>query len=256
MAGHGCATPLFGNPIPPEEAGTYRSHDDTVIVDPRSCNHSGPGSKRLFCFIERGLVFQEAGPRSGLCFPRRGKSLRIAILVSGGIAPGINAVIDGIVERHVSYHQKARSQKARGGATTRTTPAAMPPHSLHILLFRGGFGGLRDQSPLKPHQLTLSQAADKPALLLQTDAWLDQINDHSSTGGSVISTSRFDAILENAPDRNRLIDEILSTLIKKQVDICYVIGGEGQYEGGPRSCDSRPGKRGTDRGGWDTEDDG
>ena len=57
------------------------------------------------CLIHRGFCFPEAGPREHLYFPPQSNNhnLGVAILVSGGIAPGINAVIDGIVQRHWKY---------------------------------------------------------------------------------------------------------------------------------------------------------
>ena len=38
----------------------------------------------------------------------KAKSLKVAIVVAGGIAPGINAVIDAIVQRHDAYHKAAK----------------------------------------------------------------------------------------------------------------------------------------------------
>ena len=51
------------------------------------------------------LTLPEAGPRRDLHFSPD-QPLRVDIVVSIGIAPGINAVIDGIVQRHFKYATK------------------------------------------------------------------------------------------------------------------------------------------------------
>ncbi len=38
-----------------------------------------------------------------LAYPRIDHDLNVAVIVSGGITPGINAVIDGITQRHYMY---------------------------------------------------------------------------------------------------------------------------------------------------------
>src|SRR5262249_48742082 len=57
------------------------------------------GVTALGKYRENDFHFAEAGPRAKIMrfHPR------VGILVSGGIAPGINAVIDGIVRRHEAY---------------------------------------------------------------------------------------------------------------------------------------------------------
>jgi hypothetical protein len=54
------------------------------------------------------LCFPEAGPRPKVALPVR-KNLRVAIIVAGGIAPGINAVIDAIVQRHDAYRRASNN---------------------------------------------------------------------------------------------------------------------------------------------------
>ena len=39
-------------------------------------------------------------------WPQEGEVLKVGVIVSGGIAPGINAVIDGITQRHYRYAKK------------------------------------------------------------------------------------------------------------------------------------------------------
>ena len=58
-----------------------------------------------------GLTFPEARPRKFLYYPKDHGQLRVGIVVSGGIAPGINSVIAGIVKRHVLYHKAANNPR-------------------------------------------------------------------------------------------------------------------------------------------------
>ena len=66
------------------------------------------------CMIREKIFFPEAGPREFSYFPRKDnkrlikgmQKLKVGILVSGGIAPGVNAVIDGIVQRHRKYAEE------------------------------------------------------------------------------------------------------------------------------------------------------
>ena len=91
-AGETHPTPLLEKYI-----GSFRNPEDTVIVDVRSKYHSpqpGPGES---CLKGKGLTFLEAGPRQTLLHGVE-TPLNVGILVSGGIAPGINAVIAGLIE--------------------------------------------------------------------------------------------------------------------------------------------------------------
>ena len=83
-----------------QEFGDFRPEDAAVIAATLSKYHQ-PVQNRCLC--KQGLTFPEAGPREFFIFPRGQNLLKVGILVSGGIAPGINAVIDGIVERHHQY---------------------------------------------------------------------------------------------------------------------------------------------------------
>jgi 6-phosphofructokinase 1 len=89
----------YNNPLDPEEIGAFPSGNSRVVVDTRMENYGKVSA----------LTLHEARPRAKLRFPIRGggpTELGVGILVSGGIAPGINAVIDGIVERHTLYRNR------------------------------------------------------------------------------------------------------------------------------------------------------
>jgi len=98
------------NPIDASEIGLYRdwNKDDgrrrdeepqVVVSALADLQASGPAS--------RSLTLPEAGPRKFPYYPcSAGGHLSVGILVSGGIAPGINAVIEGIVERQMLYAER------------------------------------------------------------------------------------------------------------------------------------------------------
>jgi len=71
--------------------------------------------------------FVEAGPRKNLYF--NPETVRVAVLISGGIAPGLNTVIESIVERHVGVYGLRLGPLERG----------------IILGFQNGFIGLEDK---------------------------------------------------------------------------------------------------------------
>jgi hypothetical protein len=79
---------MIPNPLVPF-IGKARDANSHVMV---SGLLSGPNTAAV------KLTLPEAGPRETLCYPTNAaKKFRVAIMVVGGIAPGINAVIDGIV---------------------------------------------------------------------------------------------------------------------------------------------------------------
>ena len=108
------------NPITDNSIGTLSDESPRVLLDART----NALTKEI-----NELTLPEARPRKHLLYPRvEGGELGVGILVSGGIAPGINAVIDGIVSRHGLYSEKQN--------------AAGREHSLKILGFREGFRAL------------------------------------------------------------------------------------------------------------------
>jgi len=91
----------FTNPVSQEELGEYRSRDRRkcvtadleVIQALAEKNENMPG-------------FLEAGPREKLAFtsPKRNERLTAAVVTAGGLAPGMNAVVHSIVERHLKTY--------------------------------------------------------------------------------------------------------------------------------------------------------
>lgn len=179
------------NPVLPKVIGVYRKENERIVVDARA-NQSG-----------KPLTFLEAGPRDPLCYPRPGKAeLKVGILVSGGIAPGINAVISGIVNRHSLYAdppEEARNRKTR-----------YSPYTLQIKGFIEGFNALL-------------RGGGNFQLLDR-----DVVAGHVHRGGSMLGTSRAPELLERSQEK-RLVHtrKIIQTLIAENIEILYVIGGDG-----------------------------
>ncbi|MGA7341196.1 MAG: 6-phosphofructokinase [Terracidiphilus sp.] len=176
------------NPITDKSIGTLSDDSPRVMLDAR-------GRAEADGAVD--LSLPEARPRTHLRYPLQpGAMLGIGILVSGGIAPGINAVIDGIVLRHSLYHAR---QCARGRR-----------HSIEILGYREGFKGL-----LRPgvHPQRLNSAAIRGVVEI---------------GGSYLGTSRADELLPGTgPNRNAKLEAAIGRLQNDGVHILYVIGGDG-----------------------------
>lgn len=86
------------NPRRPATLGYYRPEGSAraVLADMDYISH----------FISRGLPvpsFREAGPREHLYFEPR--TVRAAVITSGGIAPGLNRVLHSIAMRHCKTYQ-------------------------------------------------------------------------------------------------------------------------------------------------------
>ena len=183
--------PCIPNPIPVAERGDDRQDGSSIIVDVRGCYHSDFGGHKP-CLAEINLIFPEAGPRGKLFYPHKNRDLKVAIVVSGGIAPGINAVIAGIVQRHSMYHKGEGSQPG-----------------LEILMYRDGFDGIA-----RGRKFTLNETI---------------LKDQSTFGGSMINTSLYDDLLEikNLRKREVLLQTLVRKLAHDKIDILYVIGGDG-----------------------------
>lgn len=178
----------------------HHQQDDvqTVFGDFRADDAEvGAAALRGFNTHKHKLNFPEAGPRMTLRYPLQGHlgNLRVAVLVSGGIAPGINAVIDGIVQRHYKYKEQYG-------------------HALSIIGYRNGFHGVLQGGPqynLSPnHQPgnNLSIATCEIATL----------------GGSVLGTKRMDDLI-NSRQRLATLGNIAAQF--DNIDILYMIGGDG-----------------------------
>jgi 6-phosphofructokinase 1 len=187
----------LGNPVPAEDIGSFRPHNAMVLVDARSKYHQGH-TQAGTCLAKYELVFPEAGPREDLYYPTSNE-LRVGILVSGGIAPGINAVIASIVERHCLYHE----QSGRNGNR----------YNLQIRGYSYGLTGLMGS------QYSVLHSPDSRSRLQAC----------SNQGGSIVGTSRFDELLETRPAsaRAHALEELIDRLMINKVDILYIIGGDG-----------------------------
>lgn len=169
--------------------------EERVIVDVRTVYHRFG----VRCLQRQKLTFLEAGPRKVLAFPA-GIRLKIGIVVSGGIAPGINAVISGIVERHRLYQEM---HGKRGGSSV---------YNLEIFLYHDGLSGV---------------LGDRCEQLGSND--LGRMRGQSNLGGSMIGTSRHDVLLDisDARERDAELNRVVEKLYNKGIHILYVIGGDG-----------------------------
>ena len=194
--------PPYPNPVSESIIGKHRSVCGHVLVDARHAHATNPAS--LPGTVATQLSVPEAGPRSELVFPGRNGHLGVGILVSGGIAPGINAVISGVVNRHFLYHQEALK--------ARKAPANRLALTLDVWGVMGGFKELLPGRNANPFR-----ALDPAAVRGIVD-----------NGGSCLTTSRADELLVgNFADRDQALVSILDRLHNRNIDILYVIGGDG-----------------------------
>ncbi|UCD50625.1 MAG: 6-phosphofructokinase [Phycisphaerales bacterium] len=180
------------------DIGERRLQDNRVIAAALStyhaCGNGGDPEKRC-CMMEQGLCFPEAGPRDSVYFPRPGEALQVAIAVSGGIAPGINAVIDGIVQRHHLYAKTHGYQD-----------------SLRVIGLKNGFRAF--------DAINDSQEALKTV----------DTSKHANEGGSLLGTSRANELLDTARRRDGLMGIVTKLVDTLGIDILYVIGGDGSMK--------------------------
>ena len=196
----------YNNPIPTSGIGRYRD-DDEIIVDVRSKYHKcKDGNKICLVDIEEPLTLLEAGPREKLIYPFKKDSLIVGIVVSGGIAPGINAVISGICQRHKKYYDSYNKEN-KGNE-----------YNLEIYLYREGFSGI-----------IRGDSRDKKTIDQRSKFNISDLIEQSNDGGASISTSRQDALLDSNDKKDRMlkIENIITRLTTDNIDILYVIGGEG-----------------------------
>ncbi len=123
--------------------------------------------------------FEPGGPRRRVYFPPG--NTRVGIVTCGGLCPGLNDVIRGLVMELVKHY----------GVT-------------EITGFRHGFAGLVGVGGLPPIALTP-----------------EVVHDINEQGGTVLGTSR------GAQDPYAMVDE----LVARQIDILFVIGGDGSMRG-------------------------
>jgi 6-phosphofructokinase len=219
----------YHSPLNEGEFGSYRD-GCFVVADPRSEFHTPDEG----CLGNFGLGFPEAGPRRKVALPVVGsQEITIGIVVSGGIAPGINAVLEGIVERHKQYSREAKliSQGNRVFKGNDPKLPVVPPHQLKIRVFENGLIGM-DERRVATY-IVFEDDEMVEGKRKQAEEWRkfrDRLKMAKAEGGSVVSTSRHDDLLEGKPDRREKIGRIVNRLTSDKnfkVDILYVIGGEG-----------------------------
>ena len=191
-------TAVRPNPVRERIIGGYREETASIIADNR-IGWREDHSEQEISPIARGLTFPEAGPRRTLRYPVRG-SLTVGIVVSGGIAPGINAAIEGIVRRHRLYAEKAEEKGEK--------------YELAIFGYKEGLQGLL--TPGNPPLDLLKQPVER---------WAEE-------GGSKLRTSRAEELLDKDPvKRTGHFKELIARLINTDgVEILYIIGGDGSIK--------------------------
>ncbi len=153
--------------------------------------------------------FREAGPRDDLYYPTKGSDvLKVAIVVSGGIAPGINAVIDGIVRRHWEYSKNAygrsRYKVVVDGLQNGFQAVEKPEGNVPVLPLFANWSHKEDRKDVRGGLIT---------------------SEHVNEGGSIIGTARVDHLVAG-DDRNDHLDAI-AKYFRRNYNIVYIIGGDG-----------------------------
>lgn len=156
---------------------------DMVVAAALSKYHHRRGGCRS-CMLQDGLAFPEAGPRQNIYV---GDPQNVAIVVSGGIAPGINAVIDGIVRRQKQYFPNTK-----------------------VLGVNHGFFGLKEWDE---------------TFIEELDAYETPVQ--ATKGGSFLKTCRLKDFLPGRTERDSAIQQVIGKLEKNRIKILYVIGGDG-----------------------------
>ena len=187
------------NLVPRELIGDFRQEDSTIVA--AALTRLGASA--------HGLCFPEAGPREKLYYPHRdNRDLNVGIVVLGGIAPGINAVIDAIVQRHWLYK------------------CYQPAHTLNIYGFMNGWWAFEDvlkrTRMLRPDTtFSLPEAVSRLHTL--------ETSEHATEGGSMLATWR-EETLTNLETRQDRLERLAGQLDTLNIDILYIIGGDGSMK--------------------------
>lgn len=185
-----------------EHVGEWRDPSAKVLVAALSKYHEDgvAGCEATVSQPRQRLCLLEAGPRETHIFPQAGNALNVGILVSGGIAPGINAVIDGITSRHYLY--------------------ATSNH--YLVQVNGLLNGFHAFDERDSHvKLVPDAQSSEPNCIVTAD--------HASSGGSMLGTSRVDALIE-PQHRIKELEDIVAQAFRWPLDILYVIGGDGSMK--------------------------
>lgn len=187
-----------------EHVGEWREPDAKILVAALSQYHDAGdiGCDRHCCQLLNGFCFPEAGPRKEHIFPQAGRSLNVGILVSGGIAPGINAVIDGITQRHFLYAKRNQ-------------------YTVRVEGLLNGFHAF-DQRTDSSIRLFPDAENGAPSAAIITA-------DYADYGGSILGTSRVDSLIDPMTRISEL-ENIVAQAYGWPLDILYVIGGDGSMK--------------------------
>jgi len=142
---------------------------------------------------QSAMRFLEAGPRDRIA--QFNPHPKVGILVSGGIAPGINAVIDGIVRRHEDYDSKCTVYGFKNG--------------LHALN--------QNANALEKFMVKLSSSSQEGK---------QSTSEHVSRGGSFLGTFRLSRLDTDAGQKT--LEKVIINL--EGLDVLYVIGGDGSMK--------------------------
>jgi 6-phosphofructokinase 1 len=154
------------------------------------------------------------------CFLRAGEQahyrfnpteVKVGILIAGGIAAGLNMVVDSIVKRHFSL----ATQMAQGGQP-----------SLRIYGYDGGYKGMVDGrqcllAPTRGAALRVGYEKDRPTLDIRST---DQL---SRAEGSILLKAGRGEDKHSNDEKERLARLHAEKIVQDGLDILYVIGGNG-----------------------------
>jgi 6-phosphofructokinase 1 len=144
------------------------------------------------------------------------KRLVIGILTAGGNAPGVNTVIDSIVKRHSLLATKAGARTNHDGSI----------EGLSFLGYLGGYTGLRNGNA--------------------TELRVTQTDKKSLTAGSMLGTERGEmpqarAAAKSIPvvaAQKEILQELAASVRRDQLDVLYVIGGDGTITAADGMCEA------------------
>jgi 6-phosphofructokinase 1 len=252
------------NPIRDKVGAVRDFKNDRVLASALTLHHQShnneeiaPCNYRIPCPLSIGMTFPEAGPRSMIYSPIKKEPniinpiinyrspnsqtkkvrplLRIGIIVSGGTAPGINAVINGIVQRHFNYYD---GELEKSGNPFWTTLYGNLPYHLEIVGFHNGLSKLIQLIPNNGNEAFVKENA---CLLFDSSRRRKHDNSHGGHNlnfdfritskdlnrpGSILQTGRETELIESN-QRIVLLTNILKNSEKLGINLLYIVGGEG-----------------------------